>query len=331
MAHLRSTVHQNSNRMEPQHLRFGGGVGETVLNPVIFALVFVAGVLICLLPRRKAMVPFLVASILVPLDQVLLLGPMHFPMMRLLVVFGAIRILKDRNRKGFNVFSGGLNRIDLALILLTVFTAINGILLFRESGAVIFQLGNLYTTFGIYFLLRFPDPRRRRCRPHDPDPRLDCRIHSCDHGEGDIVGTQSVRDSRRCEVGILCQPYGAGRPLSGCGLLWPPHSGGNFWGDSGSAVCASMEEGWQRPDTRGGRDGCLTVIVLTSELDTPVLAYVGGLFAILLWPIRRRMRLLRWAIVITLVSLHMVMKAPVWHLISRIDISGGSLGIIAIS
>jgi hypothetical protein len=36
------------------------------------------------------------------------------------------------------------------------------------------------------------------------------------------------------------------------------------------------------------------------------------------------MRLIRWVIVITLVSLHVVMKAPVWHLISRIDLSGGS-------
>jgi hypothetical protein len=36
------------------------------------------------------------------------------------------------------------------------------------------------------------------------------------------------------------------------------------------------------------------------------------------------MRIIRWGMVITLVSLHMVMKAPVWHLITRIDISGSS-------
>jgi hypothetical protein len=36
------------------------------------------------------------------------------------------------------------------------------------------------------------------------------------------------------------------------------------------------------------------------------------------------MRAIRWGIVCTLISLHLVMKAPVWHLISRIDLAGGS-------
>src|SRR5208337_3191814 len=41
-------------------------------------------------------------------------------------------------------------------------------------------------------------------------------------------------------------------------------------------------------------------------------------------PMRKWMRPVRWGIVITLVSLHIVMKAPVWHLISRIDLTGSS-------
>jgi hypothetical protein len=69
-----------------------------------------------------------------------------------------------------------------------------------------------------------------------------------------------------------------------------------------------------------------TVITLTSNSSTPVLAYAGGVLALCLWPIRNWMRVVRWGVVITIVSLHMVMKAPVWHLISRIDISGGSSG-----
>jgi len=69
-----------------------------------------------------------------------------------------------------------------------------------------------------------------------------------------------------------------------------------------------------------------TVITLTSNSSTPILAYAGGVLALCLWPIRNWMRVVRWGVVVTIVSLHMVMKAPVWHLISRIDISGGSSG-----
>ena len=38
------------------------------------------------------------------------------------------------------------------------------------------------------------------------------------------------------------------------------------------------------------------------------------------------MRIVRWLILGALVSLHMVMNAPVWHLISRFDLAGGSTG-----
>jgi hypothetical protein len=38
------------------------------------------------------------------------------------------------------------------------------------------------------------------------------------------------------------------------------------------------------------------------------------------------MKTLRWGVFGTLVALHLVMKGPVWHLISRIDLVGGSTG-----
>src|SRR5579871_3816117 len=136
----------------PQNLRFGGGVSGTVLNPAVLFVILAAGALICFWPRRRAMVPFLLASILVPMDQVLLIGSLHFPMLRLLVLFGFIRIIKDKLFSKARIFSGGINKIDIAVILLTVFIALNSILLFQESGAVINQLGNLYTVFGVYFL-----------------------------------------------------------------------------------------------------------------------------------------------------------------------------------
>src|SRR5208282_2313841 len=34
----------------------------------------------------------------------------------------------------------------------------------------------------------------------------------------------------------------------------------------------------------------------------------------------------RWALVVTLTALHLVMKAPVWALIARVDMTGSSTG-----
>ncbi len=69
-----------------------------------------------------------------------------------------------------------------------------------------------------------------------------------------------------------------------------------------------------------------TVITVTSNSSTPLLAYTAGIVGLAFWPLRGRMRAFRWGLVFTLVGLHLVMKAPVWALIARIDLTGSSSG-----
>lgn len=313
--------------MEPKNLRFGGGLTGTLFNPAVLLLILVAGVLMCVLPRRNAIVPFLVASILIPMDQVLLIGPMHFQMLRLLVLFGAVRIFKDRNKSQYKIFSGGLNKIDLSVILLTVFTALNGILLFKESGAVIFQLGNLYTVFGIYFLLRF-------LIRDDDDIVCMIRTLACIAAFVAVIMAWEIKTGHNPYYAMLGGANSSSYAdlmqrddrFRAMGCFGHPILAGTF----GAILVPLFVLLWRR----GKKDRVVaavgivssTIIVLTSNSSTPVLAYAGGVFAIFLWPIRRWMRVVRWSIVFLVVSLHMVMKAPVWHLISRIDISGGSSG-----
>ena len=54
--------------MIPHNLNFGGTAG-TIVNPAVLGLVLLAGLLICILPRRTAIIPFLAAGVLVPYDQ----------------------------------------------------------------------------------------------------------------------------------------------------------------------------------------------------------------------------------------------------------------------
>lgn len=66
------------------------------------------------------------------------------------------------------------------------------------------------------------------------------------------------------------------------------------------------------------------LIVIASHSSGPLLALLSGVIAWMCWPLREKMRMVRWAIVATLVSLHVVMKAPVWFIFARIsDIIGG--------
>ena len=67
------------------------------------------------------------------------------------------------------------------------------------------------------------------------------------------------------------------------------------------------------------------IIVVTSASSGPLLAWIGAVIALFSWPLRNKMRMVRWGILLGLITLHMIMKAPVWYLIARIsEITGGT-------
>lgn len=66
------------------------------------------------------------------------------------------------------------------------------------------------------------------------------------------------------------------------------------------------------------------IIVGTSHSSGPLMSAVAGVIAWTFWIIRDRMRHVRIGIVVSLVVLHLIMKAPVWFLIARVsDVTGG--------
>ena len=65
-------------------------------------------------------------------------------------------------------------------------------------------------------------------------------------------------------------------------------------------------------------------MVITSHSSTSWMAFGGSLAGLAFWPLRKRMRLVRWGFAHGLVALHLVMHAPVWSLIARVDLTGSS-------
>ena len=285
--------------------------------------VLIAGVLICILPRNKAIIPFMIVGMLIPMDQILLIGPAHFPMLRLLVLAGFIRIFKDRSSSKAPIFSGGKNRLDLAFILLAVTTAVSGILLFQEMGAVVYQLGTLYTALGVYFLARY------LIRSDEDVVRV---IQTLAY-VAIVVAAIMVYESRSGHNPTLC--WEERKPA--LWQIWRSATAAfghkarlriRFWrGRLGRSLCRFSSLCGARekiPPVSGAGILSAMIMIVTCDSSTPVLAFGAGVMAFCLWPIRNWMRAVRWGIVVTLVALHMVMHGPVWSLIEKIDISGGS-------
>jgi hypothetical protein len=74
-----------------------------------------------------------------------------------------------------------------------------------------------------------------------------------------------------------------------------------------------------------GALGCIAM-VFTSASSGPILSLLAGVAALGAWRVRYRMRSVLWLALIAYMGLAVVMKAPVYYLMARIDLAGGSTG-----
>ncbi len=303
--------------------RFGGG-SDTQVHPIIVVAMLLAAALILFLRRKNVMVPFLAASLLIPMDQVLVLGTFHFQMLRILIIFGWLAMFLRKPPSGELILSGGLNGLDKAVILWAVFTAIATVALWRDATAFNNQAGALYTVFGLYFLLRSFIRNEadvwRTIRVLAYVSAVIALIMISEH----ITGRNPyvlLGGSRAWTRETLMAREGGLRAM---GPFQHPILAGTF-----GAISLPLYVALWYAD-RSARATALvgvlasTTITWATQSSTPLLAYAAGIFALCLWPLRRQMRLCRWGLSMTLIGLHLVMKAPVWALIARVDLTGGS-------
>jgi hypothetical protein len=67
-------------------------------------------------------------------------------------------------------------------------------------------------------------------------------------------------------------------------------------------------------------------IVFASGASGPIMTVLTILLALGLWVVRGQLHLVRWATVLLIFVLSFVMKDPVYYLVARIDLTGGSTG-----
>ena len=303
--------------MPPEHLRFGGGATETSIHPFVAIGLLVAIILIFVLPRGKAITPFLIAFFTIPIGQVLVLGGFHFTALRVLILAGLIRRATSQ-KSSLGKFPGGFNAVDWATILWSVSTVTAFWLEFMERQAFVNGLGNLLDTLGGYLVVRYFIPDGGAMRRTLKTLAAICAI----------LGVCMINEqiSHINIFGLLggiplAVPVRDGHPRSG-GTL------GYLWAGAFAAVLIPLflwlwREGKSRVAALAGLGGAMAMVI-TSYSSTSWLALAGSLVGLSFWPLRKRMRIIRWGIVLGLVSLHMVMKAPVWALIARIDLTGSS-------
>lgn len=292
-----------------------------MLHPLVAVATLITIVLILTLPRKYVLVPFLLNVFLVPLGQVIVLGGVHFTIYRIITLFGCARLIREKASSQGRLLPGGFNPIDRAFVSCTLFTALAIVLLYQEQQALINQFGMLIDALGGYFVLRV-------MVQDNEDIRRAVKVFA-------LIATVTAICMMNEQItytnifgylgGVSIWPAMREGKIRSQGAFSVYVTAGTFGGSILPFFLWLWTTGKSKATAALGVISA-TVITITSDTSTAVSAYAAGILALCFWPLRRRMREVRWAIVITLVSLHLVMKAPVWALIQRVDFTGSSSG-----
>ncbi len=282
-------------------------------TPLGLTALLTLGVLLLVLPRRYAILPVLAMVCYVPIGEAVMVGPLHFYMMRIMVIFGWLRILTRRELR-----LRGFTDIDKAYFGWASFGLLLGIMLRPDSDGIINRLGFAYDTLGLYFLFRaLLRDKEDVVRVFKQlavlaVPLAGCMVFEKLTGRnpfyvfGGVKHFDDIRDGViRCQASfghaILAGIFGA-TLIPYFMALWRVRS--RFLAVLG--VLAS------------------TVITFTAGSSGPVGAYAAALLGVALWQIRYQMRLVRRGIILMIVCLQAVMKVPFWWAISHISLFSGN-------
>jgi hypothetical protein len=298
-----------------------GAAGETQIHPAVLVALIVALILVLTLRRRYVVVPLLVLSLVIPYGQVVMIGPVHFMVVRILALLGWARLIIQRFAKEAHPYKIRFNSVDKAVVLYTVTATIGYTLLWQQSAALVNQLGEMYNVLGFYFLFRFFIRDQRdstiviKALAITSTIVAMLMVNELSTGRNVLAGLGGLPDQTIMRQGYL-RAQGPFRVYVTAGVfgavLLPLFL--SLWRKGGSRVLAIL-----------GVIAGITIAV-TSRTSTALLTCVAAALGVALWMLRDQMKPILWGLVAMLVGLHLAMKAPVWALLARIDLVGGSTG-----
>jgi hypothetical protein len=285
------------------------------LTPVAFLLLVCLAFLTWSLAQRNAVLPLLIAACYMSVGQMMVIGGLHFSILRILLVVGLCRVWIRREGLGLHVTA-----LDKLFIWWVVATLVMGTLASPSVERFVNRGGEVFNAVATYFLIR--------CWVRDLDGlhrvvrflaamiiplALAMLVEKVTRRNffyllGGVAERGEVRDGTiRCQ-GAFRHPILAGTYAA---TLFPLFIG--LWFSPGNRRVAIIGT------------ACAAVATVASGSSGAVLAMMSVALGFACWQIRHHMRLFRWTLVLTVLALALSMKAPVWYLIARIsELSGGT-------
>ena len=290
---------------------------STLVHPVALSLMLIAALFVASLRRDLVLLPIIALICFIPAAQRVVILGLDFTMLRLLIIVALARVALKGELAEIK-----WSKLDSLVLVWTI--SITFIFVLKHGpSAIANRLGSALDVWGMFMIAR------STVRSHTELLSLLKMVsllalpvlagfafeRSTQHNPFSIFGGvpefTPLREGRvRCQ-GAFHHPIHAGvfwaglLPLYFC--LWKVSTG--TWKALGAASVA-----------------CSLSVILLSASSTPVIGVASGLLGLILFFFRYQIKLILMSVLAVLTLLHIVMDAPVWHLIGRIDVAGGSTG-----
>jgi hypothetical protein len=306
--------------LQQAYIRAGFGEREyhnaTNLNAVGALAVLVAIAAALRLGRTRALFPLLILACFVPTGQRVAILTLDFNLIRLLLLAYGARILI---RGDFGLIRWNLaDRLILcwAACRLMAYTTLHA-----SSKAFVFQAGQLYDFLGLYFVartyLRTWDDVRRAFRLLAVISVPVAGLFMVEHTSGrnlfsamgGVPEFTTIRDGR-----LRCQ-----------GPYEHPILAGAFWATL-IPLFIGLARSTMRGDKRRGLAGvtCSLIVVFACSSSTPLIGLGTGCALSLAFALRRHAATALAVLTAGLTVVHFAREAPVWQLIAKAGVVGGS-------
>ena len=288
----------------------------TRIHPVGLGCLFLLGIATLFVDRRYALVPFIALACIIPSGQRVVIASVDWSFIRIMVLFVWIRILMRREYSGFTWVS-----LDYAVLVYWLLNTIPYVIRIGSVDAVVNRMGFGFDLIGAYFAIR--------CLVYNWNDLRTLGIwisaiampvsvlfflewlsgRNLFFVMGGVPPLTIMREgARRCQ-----------------GAFSHPILAGSFWVVAMPIMLLSLKRGTTAIIAVGGLVASLAIIYFSRSSTS----LAGALLLIPFVLLRRFDSLIRPMLIAAiplLVIIHFARERPVWHLISRIDLSGGSTG-----
>ncbi|HPD45734.1 MAG TPA: hypothetical protein P5279_01780 [Anaerohalosphaeraceae bacterium] len=287
---------------------------NTTIYQFTISIAVLLAVMTLIVPRRFVLAPFVIAACFVPTDQRVIIMELDFTVLRMLVVVGVLRVFLYGEYRPLRYTAIDYLLLAWAVVGSVVFIAREG-----DTEAVINRAGYAFNAVGLYWLFRQNlvtwDSLKHVFALFAVAALVSLPLVLIESttGANPFVYLGKVITAVR-EEKLRCQ--GAFPHSIMMGLYW--------------AVLTPVFLALARVEKHKllYPAACVAsiVIIAATASSTPILVFLMtvAVFGVFAW--RQYTSVAVWASVGALTALHIVMNAPVWHLLARVNVIGGSTG-----